>query len=636
MKFKKSHLTLISTALFATISAHAESEPADTLNEVVVTGTNNATKSKYIPFTVSTVSHEEIEATGRTQLLSSLSGRIPSLFVSERSIFGFGVSNGGSGGIKIRGVGSSPTSQILMMVDGKPQFSGVYSHPVADNYETDYVDHVEIIRSPASVLYGSNAMGGAINIITKKEKREGVHTTIASQYGTYNTWQSAITNSTRFGGFSSLITLGYDRTDGTPTKKIGATSKFNFEQYSGYVKLGYDFNNIWNIYGDYSLMKYKGNDPIYAKLKNQNSTDVYHQNILRGEASIVLNETFENTNGALRFYYSHGNHQIEDPTAFKSLDNRLGIIAYQNYNPWDMGNFTLGFDYNRYTGEIPLSGGKEFSEGGMGTISRKSITEYAPYITASQGIWDNLLVLNAGMRVSRSSMFGTNIIPQGGLSINPGCGFNIKASVAKGYRNPSFKELYVYYPKSKNNENLMPETMMNYEVSVAKSFSSLLTLELTGYMNKGKNLIVLDETYKNVNSDKFCNKGIEFSASSKPMRNLNLRASYSYLHTDLAENLRTGAPKHQYYLGADWRFVPKFLLNADVTGVDGLTVCHPVSKNVERIHSYALLNLKLTFTPYKMVDIFVQGNNLTNARYSINYGYEMPGTTVTGGFKLRF
>ena len=631
---------LLALALVVSMGASAENitEPTDTLNEVVVTGTNNATKSNLIPFSVTTISHEEIEATGRTQLLSSLSGRIPSLFISERSIFGFGVSTGGSGSIKIRGVGNSPTSQVLMMVDGKPQFSGVYSHPVADNYETDYIDHVEILRGPASVLYGSNAMGGAINVITKKEKEEGVYSTIQSQYGTYNTWQTAFTNSTRFGGFSSLVTLGYDKTDGTPVKKYGATSKFDYQQYSGYAKIGYDFNDNWNMYGDYSFMKFKGNDPIYAKLKDEKSTDVYHQDITRGEASLVLSDTYDKTNGAVRLYFSHGNHKIEDPKAFKSLDNRIGVLAYQNYQPWTYTNFTLGFDFDRYTGEIPLSGGIEHKEGSKTTIESKSIVEYSPYITASQGLWHNFLVLNAGVRISMSDMFGTHAIPQGGISINPGNGWNVKASLANGYRNPSFKELYLY---AMANPNLEAENMMNYEVSVGKSFSNMLKLELTGYMSKGSNLIqtVMSSEVKhmlNVNTGEFNNKGIEFTASSRPMENLSLRASYSYLHTDLSDELKAGAPTHQYHFGADWRFLPKFLLNADITGISGLTVFNPIKKEVAEVNRYALLNLKLTYTPYDNVDVFVQGNNLTNAKYCINYGYDMPGATVTGGFKFRF
>ena len=173
-----------------------------------------------MPYTVTNVDNKQIEASGRQQLLSALSGSVPGLFITERNILGFGLSNGGAGGIKIRGVGGSPTNAVLMMVDGQPQFAGIYSHHVADFYETEYVDHVEVLRGPGSVLYGSNAMGGVINVITKEADSEGIRTTARTQYGSYNTWCSSVTSTTHYGKLSSLISASYDRTDGIEKKLL--------------------------------------------------------------------------------------------------------------------------------------------------------------------------------------------------------------------------------------------------------------------------------------------------------------------------------------------------------------------------------------------------------------------------------
>ncbi|MDE6120257.1 MAG: TonB-dependent receptor plug domain-containing protein, partial [Muribaculaceae bacterium] len=257
------------TAMIAQAQVAADSMRTHHLSELVITGSNNAVGKNLLPYTVSTVGGKQLEATGNTQLLSAVSGLVPSLFVSERNIIGFGISNGGSGGIKIRGVGGSPTNAVLMMVDGQPQFAGIYSHHVADFYETEYVDHVEVLRGPASVLYGSNAMGGVINVITKNAVQEGVRTTLTSQYGSYNTWLSSLTNTIRFGKFSSLVSFGYDRTD-------GVKKNFDFRQGNLYAKVGYDFTDNWNIRADYSLMQFKGNDPVYPTLSNPESTDVYY------------------------------------------------------------------------------------------------------------------------------------------------------------------------------------------------------------------------------------------------------------------------------------------------------------------------------------------------------------------------
>ena len=597
----------------------------DTLDEVVVTGSNNAVSRNLLPYTVSTVNSSKIAATGRTQLLSAISGQVPGLFISQRSIFGFGISNGGSGGIKIRGVGGDGTTNaVLMMVDGQPQFAGIYSHHVADFYDSEYVERVEVLRGPASVLYGSNAMGGVINVITKNADREGFHLNLNSQYGSYNTWQTSLSATARYGRFSALVSGSYGRTDGT-------VENFDFRQASGYVKLGYDFSESWKLQADYTIMKFLGNDPIYAKLGNPESTDIYHQDIARGETSLALSNAYERTNGTVRVYYSYGNHFIHDPEYFHSLDDRFGVLAYQNVDLWKGASATIGFDFNRYSGEIPVSGGTEHQEGSKTTISRKSITEYSPYLTLAQEFFGGRLTLNGGLRMANSDMFATQWIPQFGIIGHPGAGWTLKASVAKGYRNPSFRELYLYMPA---NPELEPESMVNYEATVGKSFSRWLNVDVTGYYSRGSNLIQTapnPETGQplNQNTGSFINKGVEVSASSSPLDNLNLRASYSYLHTTLT-NL-TGAPKHQYFLGVSWQALPKFRVDAELQGISGLYVHETMPHE-----SYALLNLKLSYDVLRWMQIFADLDNLTNTRYTIVYGYEMPGITAMVGFRLHF
>lgn len=604
-------------------SAHgmAGAENADSvrvLDELVVTGTNNVVPQKLLPYTVSVVDSRQLEATGQTQVLSAISGMVPSLFVSQRSIFGFGVSNGGSGHIKLRGVGGDRASAVLMMVDGQPQFAGIYSHHIADFYDKEYVERVEVLRGPGSVLYGSNAMAGTINVITKNAREDGVKTTLQSQYGSYNTWLSSVTNTVRHGRFSSLVSLSYNRTDGT-------VDNFDFKQADGYGKIGYDFSDKWSAYVDYTLMNFRGNDPIYPTLSNPESTDIYRQNITRGEAAATVTNSYGAVSGTARVYYNYGNHFVDDPRHFHSKDDRLGVILYENFKPWRGASATVGFDFDSYSGEIPVSGGNSHTEGSMSTISRKTIVEYSPYVTLSQMFFDNLLNVNAGLRMANSDKFDSQWIPQFGFSVNPGSAWTLKGNLAMGYRNPSFRELYLYRMA---NPDLQPEKMMNYELSAAKSFSRYFSAELTAYYSKGDNMIqTVDQ--KNQNTGRFINKGIELSARSHPLDNLWLTVTYSYLDTSL-DNL-VGAPKNQYYLGVDWK--PwKFLgIGADLKGVGGLYVAETV-----RNQNYALLNLKVTWDICRYVSVFTRLENITDARYTINRGYEMPGFTAIGGFKLRF
>lgn len=620
MRYRPTTIAVVSTIFFSALDLSG-AENVDTtkvLNEVVVTGTNNSVPQKLLPYTVSVVSNRQLEATGQTQVLSAISGMVPSLFVSQRSVFGFGVSNGGAGHIKLRGVGGDRASAVLMMVDGQPQFAGIYSHHIADFYDKEYVERIEVLRGPGSVLYGSNAMAGTINVITKSSTTDGVRTTLQSQYGSYNTWLSSVTNTVRYGKFHSLVSLSYNRTDGT-------VDNFDFKQADGYAKVGYDFSDKWRAYVDYTLMNFRGNDPIYPTLSNPESTDIYRQNITRGEAAATVTNSYGAVSGSARIYYNYGNHFVDDPRHFHSKDDRLGVILYENFRPWKDASATVGFDFDSYSGGIPVSGGNNHTEGSMSTISRKTIVEYSPYLTLSQMFLDNLVNVNVGLRMANSDKFDTQWIPQFGFSVNPGQNWTVKGNIAMGYRNPSFRELYLYRMA---NPDLQPEKMMNYEVSVEKSFSRYFSAELTGYYSKGDNMIQTVDM-KNQNTGNFINKGLELSAHSHPLDNLWLTATYSYLHTSL-RNL-VGAPKNQYYLGVEWR--PWRFLNvaADLKGVGGLYVADNI-----RHQNYALLNLKLTWDICRYVSVFTRLENITDARYTINRGYEMPGFTAMGGFKVRF
>ena len=167
---------------------------------------------------------------------------------------------------------------------------------------------------------------------------------------------------------------------------------------------------------------------------------------------------------------------------------------------------------------------------------------------------------------------------------------------------------------------------MNYEVSLGKYFSRFLQAELTGYYCRGNNLIqTLDQ--KNQNTGKFINKGIELSMQSSPIDPLHVYFTYSYLHTSL-KNL-TGAPRHQYYIGVDYKPIRQLEIGADLKGIVGLYVADDVPEQ-----NYAVVNLKVTYNICRYVSVFMRLENLTDARYVINRGYPMPGFTAMAGFRV--
>ena len=592
-------------------------ETADTLHleDVVVTGTNNATSRNFLPYTVSVVGEERLQNSNSTELLGVLSGQVPSLFVTQKGILGYtSGSNGGSGGITFRGVGSSG---VLMMVDGQPQFAGIYSHSIADFYGKEYVEKVEVLRGPGSVLYGSNAMAGVINVITKGANKDGLHGSLESQYGSYNTWQTTATGTVKYGRLKGMATVSYDRTDGN-------VKNMDFKQWSGYGKVTYDVTNNWTLGLDLTLNNFKAHDPVYYQFKSPDKPTIYYQDITRGETSLIALNNYSNTNGSIRAYYSWGNHFIYDPKPFHSIDDRLGILAYQNFHLWKGAASTVGFDFDRYSGIIKMSGGQTIEENPMATLKRKNITEYSPYVTLSQSLLAEQLILSAGLRMSNSSEFSTHWIPQFGFVASPANLFTVKASAAMGYRNPSFKELYLY---KMANPDLEPEKMWNFEAGLNKNFSRYFGAEATLYFSRGTNIIQTINGH-NENTGRFTNKGIELTAHSHPCDNVTLNASYSYLHSSV-KNL-VAAPRNQYFIGASWRIIKPVQVDAELRGISGLYV-----SDTKIDEAYAVLNFKASYEPLNWLKLFVKFDNVTNAHYMINNGYWMPKFTAMGGFVVK-
>ena len=170
------------------LSLQAENESLkDTtrMNEVVVTGTRNATDARYLPLTVTSISNEKLNEHYRSSVLPTVMEQTPGLFSTSKGMLGYGVSTGSAGELKVRGVGGG--AQLLVLIDGQPQYAGLMGHPVPDAYQTMMAEKVEVLRGPASLLYGSNAMGGVLNIVTRQMNQDGCKTDIRLQGGSYGT-----------------------------------------------------------------------------------------------------------------------------------------------------------------------------------------------------------------------------------------------------------------------------------------------------------------------------------------------------------------------------------------------------------------------------------------------------------------
>lgn len=599
------------------------------MDEVVVTGTRQETDVRHLSQTVSIIGRSQIENSLQPSLLPVLTEQIPGLFVTSRGVMGYGVSNGAAGSISLRGLSGS-SGRLMVMIDGHPQYAGIFGHPISDAYQSFLAERVEVLRGPASVLYGSNAMGGVVNIVTRKMQEDGVNTNFHAGYGSYNTLETELTNRIRKGRFSSVISGSYNRTD-------GHRADMEFEQYGGYAKLGYEITDTWNLRGDVNITHFNASypGPVNAPLLDGD------QRITRGMTSFAIENKYEKTSGALSFFYNWGDHWINDgytpsegegpqDDRFLSNDNMMGISLYQSTQFFKGNRITLGLDWFRYGGRA----WNEYVSGeNMGTISGlvdKHEDEMAGYIDLRQDI-NTWLTFNAGIRIDHHSRVGTEWVPQTGVAFHLPHDIELKASASKGFRYPILREMYMFPPQ---NPDLQPESMWNYELA----FSQRL---LEGRLNYGVNLFYIDgknliltlpnpngSGMLNQNSGEIENFGVEISAAYRIDRHWSIDGNYSYLH--MKEPV-VAAPEHKLYAGANFSYA-RWNLSTGIQYISGLyTQTEPVMTE-----DFVLWNIRASFRISRWLDIWARGENLLAQKYEINAGYPMPRATVMAGINVNF
>jgi iron complex outermembrane receptor protein len=597
------------------------------IQEVVVTGTRNEVDIRHLPMTVTVVGQQKLIEQNHQSILPAVMQQVPGLFVTSRAVMGYGVSGGGSGAINIRGIGGSPNTDVLVLIDGHPQYQGIFGHPISDSYQTMMTERVEVLRGPASVLYGSNAMGGVISIVTRTMKEDGIRTSLNIGGGSHGTLMAEASNQIRSGKFSSTVSAEYNRSD-------NHRPNMEFEQYGGYVRLGYDIAEHWNAYADADIThfdsKYPGSttEPIYGA----------EQWILRSVMTAAVENKYERTSGAVSVYSNFGNHKIDDGTKvdtlktdryFRSKDALTGVSVYQSAQLFDGNRVTVGFDYQHIFGDAYYTNKNTDT---VMTIPNKQTAkstrhEVAGYVDFRQDLTDWLTV-DAGIRLDHHSVTGSEWVPQAGVVVRPMATAEVKAMVSKGFRNPTMREMYLYPP---SNEDLEAVRLWNYELSW-RHRAGKLAYGANVYYLKADNMIQtqpVDGKPRNVNTGELENYGVEFDAAYTLNEHWSLNTNHSFLHM---ENKVVAAPEYTGFLGANCNY-GKLALMAGLQYVNNL---YTVVGQNEETENFCLLNLSGSYQITKNISVWARGENLLAQEYEINAGYPMPKATVMGGLKFEF
>jgi outer membrane cobalamin receptor len=511
---------------------------------------------------------------------------------------------------------------MLILIDGHPQYMGLMGHSLADAYQSLLAEKVEVIRGPGSVLYGSNAMGGVINIITRKQWNDGLNNHLRLAAGSFGTMAGNYTGMFKTGRFSGVLAAEYNRTD-------GHRSNMDFNQFTGYTKLAYQLSTPWKLSADLNITRFNSSNP-----GTESSPLIDNDaHITRGMTSASLTNDYRGTSGALTLYYNWGNHKVDDGYSigaspktylYRSDDEMWGANWYQTVCLLEGNRTTVGFDYMHTFGRA----WDDNKDGTTTDIADKDADEVAGYVDFRQTLFD-ILTLDGGLRVDHYSHSGTEWIPQIGASVILPGHSELKAMVSKGFRNPTLKDLYMFRPK---NPDLSPEKMMNYELS----FHEVL---LDGRLKYGVNIFYIDadnliETTMvdgkplNTNTGALKNWGIESEISYRLSEAFNLSANYSYLHTDKPV---TAAPRHKLYMEGSYT-KDRWNLTTGIQWIGHLyTAVSP-----ETTEDFVLWNIRASYRLTNNVHLFVKGENLLAQEYEINAGFPMPRATFMGGVDINF
>lgn len=549
----------------------------------------------------------EIDARGARTVLDAVEKLAPGAFVTRRGVMGYGIATNGTGVVTIRGVGGQPNTGVLIVLDGRPDYQGLMGHPLPDFYGLADAGTITVIEGPASLLYGSNAMGGVIEIRSAPPP-ERMETRLSSSLGSYWTGQHRLSNAARVGrGFYSLAAgLSHTR---------GERERAAFRSKEGSLSAGYDLSPAWKaaLRGRYGHFHVEDPGPTFAPLPNS------FARVGRGGASFHLDNASRRSWGQAVVFSNHGRHVLAD--GFRSVDRTTGVRLHQQAVVGPRMAAEAGLDVVDY--------------GGRAQNVLTHLKYGAHHLTSAAGFsrlnWTPLarLRLYGGARYESNSVAGGIAAPEVGVSLNFHPDYAMAASVSRGFRNPTIRELYLFPAP---NPALKREQLYNYEVSWLARPRPSLDASLTAFYADADNLIVTVGRFPNLrleNSGSAIHRGLEAAVRCRPVRAVRLSAGGLRMWST---NLAPYVPRAKFSYGLD-ADLKRVFLNWSGMAVGRMWVN---AQRTRQLGGYHIATLKLTAPVRARSSVFVVVDNLFDKRYQVVDGYPMPGVNAAAGFMLSF
>jgi len=645
MRNKSLVVVLVSAFLpFALIAGQQESEKTDLHHEIVVTASRIATPLKEIATSVTIITKQELEQTKKATIIEVLQEVLGISILQSGPV-------GSSASVMLRGANSEHT---LVMIDGvevndpiTPARTYDFSH-----LRVEGIERVEILRGPQSTLYGSDAMAGVINIITKKgQGKPRFHlSSLGGSYGTfsgtagltgnikrlhYSFWASSLTSQ----GFSAANAALEGNTEADGYKNLSLSARAGYKASDNidldfsarFIDTKSDIDNYGSAFGD---------DP--------NNIQTYDSLYLKGHIrGLFLKNRWEQK---LALSYVNSDRETDNPTdeqhpfdADRSLyKSSLIKLDWQNNLFLHKSNtLTFGAEYQQEQGESTYH-----SESIWGPSTSffplKKAHNTGIYIQDQMRL-AGVFFMTAGMRLDTHSQSGRSttyrIAPA--FFIQP-TNTKLKATFGTGFKSPSLYQLYapgnIWGPIG--NENLKPEEATSWDLGIEQDlWNGKVRLGGTYFSNCFENLMEYDYTQGYINIAKASSKGVELFLEFAPAENLAFSVSYSNI---VAKNQNTGEsllrrPKDKFTANLNVRFLAKARLRLSLTHIgarDDQEWIDWISTRVQ-MDPFSLLNCTISWDILPNIQLYIRMENILDQQYELIKGYGTPGLSAYGGFKIQ-
>lgn len=641
-----SRAILPALCLFA-LSAHdARAEDASALDPIVVTATRLPTPASQLASSVTVITAEEIEAKQWRTLPEALR-EVPGLNV---------VQTGGPGGqtsLFMRGTNSNHTKVLLDGIDVSDP-SAPSGNVDLSQFLTADIERIEVLRGPQSGLYGSDAIGGVVNIITKRGQGP-LRMTGMVEGGSFGTFNQAASARGETGRVNYALNVAHDRSTAsevTPQRLLAA--------------------------GQRRLNELSDNLTVSTRLGAALSEDIEASLVARATQTDLhlVNDRYDPASYSMVIDDKHGSNENNDyftrgsirQTLFGGRFDHEAGIAYSHYRrrATDADEAIAYYRGSRvkadWQGNLYLTPGQILTFGaetqrdeidnsgffsGATNDSNAHVSSQAGFAQL-QSNWSERVVNAFSLRYDDHDAFGGRatwrVAP---ALLIPETGSKVKASVGTGFKAPSLDQLYstynypAYGSYTKGNPDLKPERSLGYDIGFEQEIAGL-KFGSSYFYNRIKNLISTvfaypESTYINVSKAKI--RGVENFIAFNPVDDLTLRGDYTYT---LAENEDTGLellrrPKHKASASATWAATEKTRFSASLIYAGGWV---DVSRfgDVPRLQNggYVTVNLAASYDMTDSLTAFGRVTNLLDRKVENPDGYLQPGAGVFAGIRARF